>query len=412
MTAYTTFKVGDKVRSSASILDCYDNGEVVEVRENSLTIVWFKWGYVKPEDRTPLNIIRDYAYRRGDEWFDGNSLLELVESAKEEITINVENLTDKMQFVINFICENLSFNDGDMEQYNITLRTLKALQSRGIIDIDIDDYTEDERNVFCDFTTEAHKYYVNHSEVYANNSYYDANGNTKVRLPARKEESPEPAETKTECIDMLEPIEVSPQLRDQYVHYTEGDIVSTPKGQAIILSFGTIPYSTLIRVHVQYLQPNGDYTDEYGTHLQSVIRAVELRKRIESQDSEHSELRYASGESVEFGDSVLYNGWVGWIIGFVDNCAVFQPIEMFHKDYLVLSNVSVDDLILLSDQSEEYATYLDLLEGQEVLSIEYASCVGVSAGKIWSYGKCINAQPTLDDLKRLFAELFANEFGY
>ena len=55
--------------------------------------------------------------------------------------------------------------------------------------------------------------------------------------------------------------------------------------------------------------------------------------------------------------------------------------------------------------------YIELLEGQEVLSTHYACCVGIVDGKVIAGGKVIDTLNTLQKAKRLFNELFENEGG-
>ncbi len=55
--------------------------------------------------------------------------------------------------------------------------------------------------------------------------------------------------------------------------------------------------------------------------------------------------------------------------------------------------------------------YLRALEGQEVISRTFESVVGVIEGKIYRNGEVVVDEPTSEQLRTLFNELFENEFG-
>lgn len=61
----------------------------------------------------------------------------------------------------------------------------------------------------------------------------------------------------------------------------------------------------------------------------------------------------------------------------------------------------------MPDKSE----YLETLEGQEIISIDFEGCVGVKDGQIIRYGEIIDPDPSLETLEALFNELFVQEFG-
>ena len=53
---------------------------------------------------------------------------------------------------------------------------------------------------------------------------------------------------------------------------------------------------------------------------------------------------------------------------------------------------------------------LNLLEGNEIHSISFEGVVGVFDGRLWRDGIVIDRRPTVITLRRLFGELFAQEF--
>jgi hypothetical protein len=63
------------------------------------------------------------------------------------------------------------------------------------------------------------------------------------------------------------------------------------------------------------------------------------------------------------------------------------------------------------EELAKHQEYLEVLEGQEVISLTYEGVVGISDGKIWKDGAVIVETPTFEQLKTLFGELFENEFG-
>lgn len=55
--------------------------------------------------------------------------------------------------------------------------------------------------------------------------------------------------------------------------------------------------------------------------------------------------------------------------------------------------------------------YLELLEGEEVLSVSFEGCVGVRNGQVIQGGEIVDENPSLEILKTLFDEAFEYEFG-
>lgn len=132
---------------------------------------------------------------------------------------------------------------------------------------------------------------------------------------------------------------------------------------------------------------------------------------------EYSELRYFDNNSaVEIGDYVFTPIWdEGYIVGIDESLVAIQVTQTGS-----VITCDVMQVFLAKDQTYSYtqtqdsvdrANYLDLLEGQEVLSLEYAGVIAVKNGTIWQLGECINPSPSTEDLHKLFKELIVNEFG-
>lgn len=49
--------------------------------------------------------------------------------------------------------------------------------------------------------------------------------------------------------------------------------------------------------------------------------------------------------------------------------------------------------------------YLELLEGQEFLSLTYEGCIMIKNGKLWQRGKMIKSYLKKAELKQLFSDL-------
>lgn len=56
-----------------------------------------------------------------------------------------------------------------------------------------------------------------------------------------------------------------------------------------------------------------------------------------------------------------------------------------------------------------FRDYQEMLEGQEVWSIDWATCVGVHNGQFWADGNVICFEPTEEQYQALFSELCENE---
>jgi len=63
-----------------------------------------------------------------------------------------------------------------------------------------------------------------------------------------------------------------------------------------------------------------------------------------------------------------------------------------------------------NETTETKRTTAQMIEGEEILSIQYAGCVGIKGGKVIQAGKVID---TLTEAKAriLLDEMFYNEFG-
>lgn len=57
------------------------------------------------------------------------------------------------------------------------------------------------------------------------------------------------------------------------------------------------------------------------------------------------------------------------------------------------------------------AEYLDALEGQEIISLEWEGTILVKNEQFWQNGEVICASPTKKQLSAVSQELFRQEFG-